>query len=146
MCDINILIRAALSPSGAASQLLQLIAIEHVLVSSFAQLAELLDVMRRPSIVGLHKLDDRGIRRFITRLYKLAAVVPLPTNFPRIVPGDSKDDAILMTAIAGKAAVLCTLDRHLRATEVQNYCHPRGLRILTDVQLLLELRAVPPAD
>jgi putative PIN family toxin of toxin-antitoxin system len=143
MCDTNILVRAALSPAGSASELLRLVALEHVLVTSSVQLVELLDVLRRPSIAALHKLDDHGIRRFITRLYKLAVVVPLPALIPQVVPGDPKDNAIVMTAIAGEAAVLCTLDRHLRIAQVREHCDRQGVRIRTDAELLAELRPPP---
>ncbi len=144
MCDTNILVRAALSPGGAASELLRIFAIDHVLVTSSAQLAELLNVLRRPAITALHKLDDHGIRRVITRLYKLSAVVALPTEIPQIVRADPKDNPIVMTAIVGRAEVLCTLDRHFREAEVQEYCRRQGVRILTDAETLAELR-MPPA-
>lgn len=145
MCDTNVLVRSALSPAGAASELLRIVALDHVLVTSSAQFAELLDVLRRPSIAALHKLDDHGIRRVITRLYKLAVVVALPAEIPQIVHGDPKDNPIVMTAIAGRAEVLCTLDRHIRDEQVRQYCRQQGVRVLTDAELLKELRA-PPVD
>ncbi len=43
-----------------------------------------------------------------------------------------------------KANVLCTLDRHLRRQDVREYCERRGIQILTDVELLENLRGEDP--
>jgi len=37
--------------------------------------------------------------------------------------------------------ILCTLDRHFRQPLVRAYCATYGIRVLTDVDLLVELRA-----
>jgi len=112
-CDTNVLVRAAISPTDAAAELLSRIVTVHVVVASQFEFAELFDVLRRPRIRALHCLDDRRIRRFISRLYQLSAIVPLPAEIPSIVPHDPKDNPIVTTAVAGQADVLCTLDRHL---------------------------------
>jgi predicted nucleic acid-binding protein len=77
MCDTNILLRAFLTPAGAAAELLKTIARKHVLVTSAFQLAELLEVLRRPKLCALHSRDERGIRHIVSGVYKLSAVVPL---------------------------------------------------------------------
>ena len=141
MCDTNVLVRAAMTPGGAASVLLRLIAVDHLLVTSVSQLAELLDVLRRPRIRALHGLNERGIRRFISRLYKLAVVVPVPIEIPSVVPRDPKDNAIVMAAVAGEAEVLRTLDRHLHHSDAVQYCARHGVRVLRDADLLVELRS-----
>lgn len=140
MCDTNVLVRAVLTPGGAASELLRLVAAEHVLITSAAQLSELLDVLRRPAIRALHQLDERGVRRFIARLYKASAVVPLPAEIPQIVARDPKDNPIVMTAVVGMASILCTLDRHLRTAAIADFCRPYGLEVITDRELLVRLR------
>jgi len=140
MCDTNVLVRAALTPAGAAAELLRQLSAEHLLVTSGYQLVELLEVLRRPAIRAIHGLADRRIRRFIARLYKLAVVVPLPKDIPRIVLGDPKDNPIVMTAVLGKADVLCTLDRHLHQPGVIGFCTENGVRVLRDSTLLAELR------
>jgi predicted nucleic acid-binding protein len=71
----------------------------------------------------------------------LAAVVLVPPDVPKIVPHDPKDDPIVLTAIVGQAAVLCTLDKHLYAQPVVNFCGTHNIRILTDVTLLKELKS-----
>lgn len=140
MCDTNVLVRTVLSPDGAAAELLRLIAREHLLVLSLPVLAELYDVLRRPWIRDLHRLSEPQIRRIVSRLSKLGILVPLPSNLPMSVPRDPKDDPILMTAIAGKADVLCTLDRHLHDPSVTALCANHSVRVLRDAELLAELR------
>ena len=144
MCDTNVLVRAALSPGGAASELMRMIALDHALITSSAQFAELLDVLRRPAIVALHKLGERGIRRYISRIFKLARVVTLPAEIPLIVAHDPKDNPIVMTAISGNAEFLYTLDRHLRTAQVIEYCRTYGVEIISDADLLARLRASSP--
>jgi predicted nucleic acid-binding protein len=64
----------------------------------------------------------------------------LPADLPPIVPADAKDNPIVMTAVVGKAAVLCTLDKHLHQPPVVDFCAKHGVRILKDADLLAELR------
>jgi predicted nucleic acid-binding protein len=78
VCDTNILLRAFVTPGGSAAELLATIASEHVLVMSPYLLAELLEVLRRPKIRALHGLDEQGIRRIISRVYKLSAMITHP--------------------------------------------------------------------
>jgi putative PIN family toxin of toxin-antitoxin system len=141
MCDTNILVRAVISPYGAAAELVRIVAKDHSLVTSSYVLAELLDVLRRPRIRQLHKLRDVKIRRVISRFYKLSAHVSLPSPPPVVVPRDPKDNPIVMTAVAGHADILCTLDRHLHEPEVLALCTSQGIRVLRDAALLAELRA-----
>jgi putative PIN family toxin of toxin-antitoxin system len=140
MCDTNVLVRTILSPNGAAAELLRLIARDHSLVVSLPVLGEVYDVLRRPRIRSFHRLSDPRIRRVVSRLYKLGTNVPLPAAIPSAVPLDPKDDPIVMTAIAGKADVLCTLDRHLHDAAVTALCAGHGVRVLRDAELLAELR------
>src|SRR5438046_21584 len=102
VCDTNILVRAAINPNRLAGELLKRIRAGHVLVASLPLLAEVLEVLRRPKIQALHRQDERGIRRYVSALYKAAAVVIVPQSVPRIVPHDPKDDAVLLTAVGGR--------------------------------------------
>src|SRR5476651_2029189 len=112
-CDTNVLARAALTPAGAASHLLELIVRNHILIISLPILAELLEVLQRPRLSNLYQLDLRTTHRFIGQLHRTAIVVPLPMQLPAIIPRDPRDNPIVMTAVRGNADVLCTLDRHL---------------------------------
>jgi predicted nucleic acid-binding protein len=55
VCDTNVLVRAALHPSGLAAELLHLIHRDHVSLTSTPLLAELLEVLRRDHIRALHR-------------------------------------------------------------------------------------------
>ncbi|HEX5446750.1 MAG TPA: putative toxin-antitoxin system toxin component, PIN family [Pirellulales bacterium] len=99
VCDTNVLVRAAINHNGLAAELLARIRSSHVLVASYPLLAELLVVLRRPKIRALHGLDERGIRRFVSSLYKIPNIVQVPKSLPRIVPRDPKDDAQELRAV-----------------------------------------------
>ena len=141
LCDTNVLVRAIMSPAGPAAELLtQLSGHKHTHITSPPILGELYDVLRRPNVRRIHRLTDVQIRRAVSRLYKVSTVVNLPPDIPTAVPHDPKDDPIVLTAVIGKAEVLCTLDRHLHAQKVIDYCAPHGVRVLRDDVLLAELR------
>lgn len=141
VCDTNVLVRAAINPNGLAAELLAQIRATHVLIASYPLLAELLVVLRRPKIRVLHGRDERGIRRVVSSLYKVAAMVQLPQSLPRVVPNDPKDDAVLLTAIGASAQVLTTRDQHFFDAAVFAYAARHGVRIVRDDQLLEELRS-----
>jgi putative PIN family toxin of toxin-antitoxin system len=144
VCDTNVLVRAAINPNRLAGELLRRIRASHVLLESLPLLAELLTVLRRPAMQKLHGLDERGMRRFIRSLYKAATIVVVPQPIPRLVPDDPKDDAVLLTAIGGKASQLVTRDKHLSHPDVLALAATHGLRIITDDALLAELRSAKP--
>ena len=144
VCDTNVLVRAAIHPSGLAGELLKFIRASHQLVASLPLLAEVLQVLRRPKIQALHRLDEQGIRRFVKALYKAALIVQVPEPIPRVVPHDPKDDAIMLTAIGGKAERLATRDQHLFHPDVLKIAASYGVRIISDDALLAELRAPGP--
>lgn len=140
MCDTNILVRCALSADGPATELVDLVLREHLLVTSSAVLSEFYDVMRRPQIRAIHRLPERQIRRMTAKFAQAGTLARLPAILPQTVPRDPKDNPIVMTAVVGQAEVLCTLDKHLHVPDVVAYCQTRGIRVARDVELLFELR------
>jgi putative PIN family toxin of toxin-antitoxin system len=139
MCDTNILVRAIISPYGSAAELVRIVVTNHSLVTSAYILSELYNVLRRPRIRKLHKLSDAKIRRLVSRFHQISRVVSLPEPLPAVVLLDPKDNPIVMTAVAGRAEVLCTLDRHLREPQVVGLCARQGVRVLGDAELLAKL-------
>jgi putative PIN family toxin of toxin-antitoxin system len=139
-CDTNVLVRAALTPAGAASDLLEIIVRDHILIASLPILAELLEVLQRPRLSNLYRLDTRTIQRFVGQLHRTATIVPLPTQLPAVVLRDPRDNPIVLTAVLGIAGVLCTRDQHLLDPSVSGFCASHGVRLLTDIELLTELR------
>jgi putative PIN family toxin of toxin-antitoxin system len=138
--DTNVLVRAMASPSGPAGELFERVSADHVLVASLELLEELSRVLGYDSVRRIHQRTDVDITEFLASVGGGATVVPLPTPLPQIVPGDPKDDLVVATAVAGKADVICTLDRHFYQDSVQDYCRQRMIEIMDDVQLLARLR------
>lgn len=144
--DTNVLVRATRNAKGPARELLQQFDTdEHVLIVSNLILVELLRVLNYPRVRAMHRLTDEECQEFIRSLHDAAEVVTVPA-VPGGVSPDPDDDAIIQTAIQGKATVLCTLDRHLRRQDVQEYCKRRGIKVMTDVELLEQLRQENPND
>jgi len=132
--DTNILVRAAVSPFGPAGQVLDRSTLSpHALILSTQILDEVRRVLQYDRVRQLARISDEEREEWI------ALVTPT-----EIVPvcQDPDDDVVVATAIMGRADVVCTLDRHLRSPLVQAYCATFQIRVLTDVELLAELRDV----
>lgn len=139
--DTNIVVRAVIGPQGPAGELLDRIRSPHMLIVSPDMLAEVYDVLTRDHITSLHGLTQGEVREFVQRLEAASLVVAFPQeSVPVVVPTDRDDDVVIATAVAGRADVICTLDRHLHRQQVCDYCAERGIRILKDDELLRELR------
>jgi putative PIN family toxin of toxin-antitoxin system len=142
--DTNVLVRAAMSPHGLAGGLQSLLQRSgHEFVISTWLLQELEDVLRRPRLRQYHRFDDDKIRQIILDLDRVATRVVIgdPPSTP-VVERDPKDDAVILTAIAGEADVICTRDKDLLDANVKAYCALRGIRVLSDIELLDELKHV----
>jgi predicted nucleic acid-binding protein len=88
-------------------------------------------------------MDDLAIRAALNQLYASApAPVTLPASATTLVPHDPKDDAVVLTAIAGHADAICTLDKHLHHPDVTAHCSKYGIRVVADIELLAELQKV----
>jgi putative PIN family toxin of toxin-antitoxin system len=140
--DTNVLARAATPTSGLACELLlRCTKSPHVVVLSEFILSEVSRVLRYARMRKAHGLTDQDIEEYVADLKSACVTVLLPDESPpAIVTPDPKDDPILATAIAGQAAVLCSLDRHLHRPEVVAYCRDHGIEVMTDVELMRRLR------
>lgn len=144
--DTNILARAARKGTGLAAELLtKIVDPAHVLVLSPFLITELARVLRYPRVQAMHGLDDAGIDSHVADVQAMGMiVVPASASPTPVVTNDPKDDAIIATAVDGQAEVLCTLDRHIHYPVVVAYCAQHGIRVLTDIELITELRALKP--
>jgi putative PIN family toxin of toxin-antitoxin system len=143
-CDANLLVRAALHSRGLAREILQHSTLSpHVLVVSPPLLGDVHRVLHYPRIQQRYALPDQDIDDFIAFVQAVSDVVVQP-NIVRVVPGDADDDVIIATAVDGKADVICTLDQHFSNPAVLTYCVSRSIRIMTDVELVQELRRNTP--
>ena len=138
--DTSVLVRAPRADSPARAVFDRLLAAPHVLLSSSFILDELDRAMRYPRLRRVHGLADADIDRHVRDVGDAASLVNLPATAPNIVVSDPQDDPIVATAVHGQAEVLCTLDRHLRHPTVVAYCAQFHIRVLSDVELLDELR------
>lgn len=138
--DTNIIVRAAGRPDGVARELIRLLlGSQHTLVTSGFILEEVQRVLRYPRMARMSQLTEEQQHEFLRELTKGARVVDLDES-PDLVSSDPDDDFILQTAVTGQADVVCSRDRHLREPDVVTYCRERGIRVLSDIELIQEIR------
>lgn len=139
-CDTNILVRAAIRPLGPARAALEATTQPpHRLVLSEFILDEVHRALHCDRIQRQFAIGNEEIDRLANALRAVADVVTIPEGCT-LVATDPDDDPVIATAVAGQADVLCTLDQHLRKPLIHAYLATYNVRILTDVELLLELR------
>jgi putative PIN family toxin of toxin-antitoxin system len=138
--DTNILARSFYRLTGPAAEVLERVAARpHVLILSAAMLMELARVLDYPRFRRFHKLGAEEIAEFIVSLRQMALVLDPPADEGPAMD-DPGDRAIVAAAIAGRANVICTLDRHFYQGPVRDYCRERMIEILDDIELLRRLR------
>jgi putative PIN family toxin of toxin-antitoxin system len=139
--DTNILARANPNSRGVARTLLLTIleSADHVLVLSPFLLRETERVLNYPRLQAIWPLTPLDIEQYTQALQDFAELVN-PQVGGRLVPHDQEDDPVLETVFAGRAQVLCTLDRHFHERTVLESCREHGVQVLTDVELLSMLR------
>lgn len=141
VCDTNILARSYPDALGPSRRLLNALRDgPHHMVISPPMLDELERTLGYPRLQTRWRTNPQKIIRYRRRLEAIAELRE-PAQGPRIVPGDPDDDGIIYTAVAGAAEVICTRDLHFRQPEVLQYCQRRGIRILSDLELLREIGA-----
>jgi uncharacterized protein len=139
--DTNVLVRSTpASQGGPAREAIERIIGTHILLVSPPLMLELADVMRRPRLRDALGLSEDEIVKFLAVIEQAAESVPLSAATPAYVPGDPKDAALVQTALLGNANVICTRDRHLRHPQVLALCQAHDIRVLSDIDLLNELR------
>lgn len=137
--DTAILVRANGKANGPAGEVMRRIREQGTtLVLSEYILGELERVLQYPRLQKLYGLTADEVAGYV-RAVRAVATVVWPATGPRVVPGDAADDAVVYTAVAGRADVLCSLDQHLFAVEVMAFCGRQGIRVMTDVDLLVAL-------
>jgi putative PIN family toxin of toxin-antitoxin system len=138
--DTNILVRAVISPGDPALRLLDIVLYAHTLVLSRFILDEVGRVLLYPRIQARYRVTVSEAASFTSRLARVAEMVE-PAIIRPIVVSDPDDDAVLYTAADGRADVLCTRNvRHFASSEVKSFCADRSIRVMTDLEILSELR------
>ena len=140
--DTNILARAVPGASGPAREVLETMAVApHLLVTAPQLLDELKRVLAYPRLRAIHGLDDPEITQYVRNVEAASLVVPITTFSVTAIQSDPDDNAVIATAIAGQAEVICTRDQHFRQKNVVDFCAQHGILILDDVELLTVIRA-----
>jgi len=141
LLDTNVLVRATGTSNGPARELfLRLLDPPHVIVASEFSLDELRRVMSYPRVQQVHGLSANEVKLYVGDVEAISEVVDVPALLPFQVQHDADDDPIVAASVYGRVDVLCTRDRHLHHQEVVDYCAQFNIRILTDAELLAELR------
>jgi predicted nucleic acid-binding protein len=80
-------------------------------------------------------LTTNDIAEYLENLAASSCLVT-PETIPVGLLRDPADAAILGTALAGKADVLCTRDEDLFEEKAQRFCAANGIQVMTDVQFI----------
>jgi putative PIN family toxin of toxin-antitoxin system len=134
--DTNTLVSGVISPGGPPRRLLDGIRAQAFeLCSSATLLAELLDVLSREKFAA--RLTEAGLlpQGIVTELRRLAYMVT-PQEVPRVIEHDADDDHVLACALAGRADMIVSGDRHLHSLGGQY----QGIPIVTAAQAVQQIR------
>jgi putative PIN family toxin of toxin-antitoxin system len=143
--DTGILVRMNAKATGPARSLLDIVLSgPHELVLSEFLLKETACVLRYPRMQALYELSESDISEHVELLRQRADLV-FPLVHEAVVLADPNDDPVVYTAVAGRADVLCAMDRDFYGQGVIAFCRDRGIEIMNDVELLKKLRATPTA-
>lgn len=126
--DTNVLVSAFLN-RGTSRKLLVKLLETHSGVLSASLLAELADVLSRQKFGA----ETERVNQFISILIRRATVVPITSNL-NVVMEDPDDDAVLNTAISGKADYIVSGDKHL--LKIGNYKEIQIISINEFTQIL----------
>ncbi len=106
-------------------------------------MADVLQRSRLQAAIGLN--SDLAIQ-YMRGLEKAAEIIDLSATAAVEIPHDPKDVHVILTAIAGRAEVICILDHHLRNALVLTICQANGIRVLSDIELPNELRTADSGE
>jgi putative PIN family toxin of toxin-antitoxin system len=139
--DANILVRANTRSRGPARELLARIQSDnrHVLILSRQILEEVGRTLLYPRLQAQFGLSQQDVQEHVDFLERVSTIVEPVLGDP-VVRQDPDDDAVIYTAVEGRADVLCTPDTDFYAPEVIAFCRQRGIEIMNDVKLLHRLR------
>ncbi|MCG3196609.1 MAG: hypothetical protein GHCLOJNM_01085 [bacterium] len=130
--DTNVIISGLFQPEGIPGTIRKLIGKRTFdLCLSRPLIEEISEVLDRPSIRPRLKVQDWEVEEFLQLLSRLEGGMASPRPIDPTVLADPDDDMILATALAAKADVIVSGDRHL--LDLQSY---QGIPILSPRQFL----------
>jgi len=138
--DTGILVRMNLRATGPSRRLLDVILDgPHELILSEFLLKETARVLRYPRMQNLYHLTDKDISEHVELLRGRSDLVDPVVHTP-VVLADPNDDPVVYTAVAGRADILCAMDRDFYTPQVVTFCRENGIEVMNDVELLLKIR------
>lgn len=138
--DTNVLVRAATRPDGAAYAAVHLsLELGHIPVGSPFLFDEVQRVLDYPRVQALIRATETERIAFF-ELIRAATEIHDPQGTESAITTDPDDEPIAALAIESGAQILCTLDRHFHNPTTKAKLEGNGVRILTDVELLRELK------
>jgi putative PIN family toxin of toxin-antitoxin system len=139
--DVNILVRANERSAGLARELLRELLRQHcTIVVSGEILVELARVLRYPRLQARYGLAEADIYEYIQFLRKAGEFV-VPDTSLSVPIRDAADIAVVQTAIAGEAELICTVDADFHEASITRFLSQVGIKVLDDITLMQVLRA-----
>ncbi|HXP63419.1 MAG TPA: putative toxin-antitoxin system toxin component, PIN family [Dongiaceae bacterium] len=139
--DVNILVRANDRAAGLARELLrELLRQGWTILLSGEMLVELARVLRYPHLQARYNLAETDIYDYIQFLRQATERV-VPDMALAVPIRDVADTAVVQTAIAGEADLICTLDTDFCDVAMTRFLSQAGIQVLDDVALMQMLRA-----
>lgn len=138
LLDTNILVSALISPRSKPAKLLFYWKERRfALVISDILLQEFSEVIRRPRIKEKYKITEEEIKELEKVILDKAIFVPIPgeLNLCR----DPDDNAILETAILGKANYVVTGDKDIKTPELVEHLARNKIKVIAVSQYLKDL-------
>lgn len=112
--DTNTLVSGIISPAGPPRRLLDAAREQAFeMCSSATLLAELLDVLSRQKFAARVVAAGLSPQGLVVELRRLAFMTA-PVDVPRVVEHDPDDDHVLACALAGRADLIVSGDKHFR--------------------------------
>jgi putative PIN family toxin of toxin-antitoxin system len=138
--DSSILVRATKRSEGPARRLIDIIAAhpDHTIALSRFILGEVGKVLSYPRMQELFGLSGNEIVEHLNFLRAVCRIVEPRIGLP-VVLRDPNDDAILYTALAAGADVLCVRDKHFFDSHVVTFCAREDIRVMNELELLAVL-------
>ncbi len=126
--DTNVFISRLMAEDSIPAQAFRIVENHHVLLTSYAVMEELAEVLSRPKILT-YITDDRAAG-FLARLHNVSQFVPIIHHIPPACR-DPRDDKFLELSVNGDAHCIITGDRDL--LELNPF---RGISILTPLNFI----------
>jgi len=139
--DVNILVRANDRAAGLARELLrELLRQDWTILVSGEMLVELARVLRYPHLQDRYGLTETDIYDYIQFLRRAAELI-VPDMSLAVPIRDVADTAVVQTAIAGEADLICTIDTDFYDATLNRFLSQAGIQVLDDVAVMQMLRA-----